>query len=194
MKSDWFNRSSLTIRESAWILIGIDPDEPGPENEKSPTDPLRQASAPGHVIQHFGDYLHWLNVLYRDVALGVLPLVREPWNRFPLCFVRIGHLATWCETACPQAADLWHDHGVIKEILPPPPPEWLSPDGEGSALAKARNHMIQRAAERLIKPMMKDEMDLLSQWLSSSGSTMPLNDIKNALRPLYKELRNLPVL
>ncbi|MBF0436388.1 MAG: hypothetical protein HQL77_13565 [Magnetococcales bacterium] len=197
MKSEWLHKSSLTFRESAWILLNVDPDDVGPGNQKKPTDPLTPGGTPVSIIQHFNAYLQWLDTMFRDVALGILPMTREPWNRFPLCFVRIGHLASWAEIACPEALAVWSRHGVVKEPLPPPPREWLGPEDENPALARIRKHMIQRAAHRQLHPMMKDEMLLLSQWQETwedPATPVPLNDMKNALRPLYKELRNLPTL
>lgn len=197
MKSEWFHKSSLTFRESAWILLNVDPDDVGLGNQKRPTDPLTLEGTPGSIVPYFNAYLQWLNTLFRDVALGILPMTREPWNRFPLCFVRIGHLAAWTEISCPQIQDLWHRHGVVKEPLPLPPKEWLGPVDENPAMARIRQYMIQRAAHRKLNPMMKEEMVLLSQWQETSGNPaapVSLNDMKNTLRPLYKELRNLPVL
>lgn len=197
MKSEWFEKSSLTVRESAWILLRIDPDDAGEENQKKPYNPPRQGNVPQPVVQHFNDYLHILDILFRDVALGIIPIIREPWNRFPHCFIRIGHLATWSQHDYPESAALWSDHGVIQEPLPPPPPEWEAPEGEDPTLSKIRNQMILRAATHTLNPMMQDEMAWLLQW-SSSTHHSPVTPspimVKNALRPLYKVLRNLPVL
>ncbi|MBF0172862.1 MAG: hypothetical protein HQL83_05365 [Magnetococcales bacterium] len=198
MKSSWFERSSLTFRESAWILLGIDPDDVGVDNAKHPTDPLR----PGHIAdstlsRYFNDYLQQLRRMYHDVAVGLLPLTREPWNRFPHCFVRTGHLATWSQTVRDIPSIPWAQHGVIPEPLPPPPPEWMTPPQEHPLLHSLRHHMIRRAATRQLHPMMKDEMERLLQWAASQeqAAALPaMADVKNTLRPLYKALRNLPVL
>lgn len=197
MKAEWFKKTSLTFREIAWIFNGFDPDEVGQANRDHPTEPIRQGSVPARIIDRFSDYLYWLDLLYRDVALGIIPMTREPWNRFALCFVRTGHLVRWAETTAPEKAKLWMEHGVVGEPLPPPPAEWISPAGESLPLAKMRQQMIHRAAIRQLYPMMKDEMALLQDWfiaLHDSAAAVPLDEIKTTLRPLYKVLRNLPVL
>lgn len=197
MKSEWFKKSSLTVRESAWILLRIDPDDAGEENQKKPYNTPRPGNVPQPIVQHFNDYLHIFNILFKDVALGIVPIIHEPWNRFPHCFIRIGHLATWSQHSYLESAALWSDHGVIQEPLPPPPAEWGTPEGEDPTLSKIRNQMILRAATQTLKPMMQDEMAWLHQWSSSmnhSPVTPSLITVKNALRPLFKVLHNLPVL
>lgn len=197
MKSEWFKKTSLTFRESAWILLHIDPDDAGEDNQKTPYNTPRQGSVPEQIVQHFNDYLHGLNIMFRDVALGIIPITREPWNRFPHCFIRIGHLATWSQHDYPSNHRIWSDHGVVEEPLPPPPAEWIGPEGEDPVLSSMRKQMILRAATRKLKPMMQDEMSWLHQWSSSTSHpplTPPLVAVKNALRPLYKVLGKLPVL
>ncbi|MBF0109377.1 MAG: hypothetical protein HQL76_09390 [Magnetococcales bacterium] len=197
MNPEWFKRSSLTFRESAWILLGIDPDDTGAENRKNPTTPLRPGSVSDGVERHFSPYLEHLDLLFRAVARGNLPLTREPWNRFPHCFVRIHHLASWALEKTPNSPVRWSDHGIVPEPLPPPPRDWIGWPEEHPLLTRMRQQLVDRAAIRKLSPLMKDEMTRLLQWASTqeTGTQLPAMEvIKDTLRPLYKTLRNLPVL
>lgn len=197
MKNEWFKKPSLTFREAAWILLGVDPDAVGETNKVKPSEIPRQERVSETVSSLFSSYLALLEKMFRDVALGRLPIISEPWNRFPLSFVQTNHLITWAKTGFPEAKEAFAQCGIFGIPLPPPPSEWSSPAGEPPTLAWMRECMTHHAAERKISPYFKKEIAQLHQWATTRFPNAPppvLNESEKALRDLYRTLRNLPAL